>query len=129
MRELENLLTAALERAQAGEEERRKLEEQVAELKTVSEKKDSFLQNAKMLIKLRDNELAALKAPAKKGAKDDVQAKIAEANKALLQEIRVLKAQVDHHPQVAEMALETFELRNKLRAYEAQCVGSALTSR
>jgi hypothetical protein len=99
IRELESLLCSALERTSAAEQEQQKLSGRMDELRQLSEKKDQFLQNAKMIQKLRDNELAQLKQKATaadaKSGKGAAAAQPADAKMAALQqELKILKQQV-----------------------------------
>ncbi|PRW34071.1 phragmoplast orienting kinesin 2 [Chlorella sorokiniana] len=103
-------LISALRREDAAVKDVKRLEAELEGMRGLLKAKDSDLQRTVMMMKLKESRLARLNA----GGGGDVPAEVAE----LQQELELLRAKVDSHPEVKRFAVENIRLAEELKKVE-----------
>ncbi|XP_077067426.1 kinesin-like protein KIF15 isoform X2 [Siphateles boraxobius] len=98
-----------------GQEEKKALQQKVSQLEAAWAQKEKFIQSNRMIMKFRDDYIAQLKKELQTGQRSDPE----QQNQELLEEIRLLRDQVEHHPRMMRYAAENCALREENRALRA----------
>uniref|UniRef100_A0AAR2M6L2 Kinesin motor domain-containing protein n=1 Tax=Pygocentrus nattereri TaxID=42514 RepID=A0AAR2M6L2_PYGNA len=95
------------------------LQEKVSRLEEAWAQKEKFIQSNRMILKFRDDRIAQLKRELETGQQSEPQRKDQILIEQLLQEIRLLREQVEHHPRMMWYAAENYSLKEEVRALQA----------
>uniref|UniRef100_A0AAR2KMY5 Kinesin-like protein n=1 Tax=Pygocentrus nattereri TaxID=42514 RepID=A0AAR2KMY5_PYGNA len=101
------------------EDEKKALQEKVSRLEEAWAQKEKFIQSNRMILKFRDDRIAQLKRELETGQQSEPQRKDQILIEQLLQEIRLLREQVEHHPRMMWYAAENYSLKEEVRALQA----------
>ncbi|KAI4885619.1 hypothetical protein NFI96_019061, partial [Prochilodus magdalenae] len=101
------------------EDEKKALQEKVSRLEEAWAQKEKFIQSNRMILKFRDDRIAHLKRELETGRQSEPQRQDQVLIEQLLQEIRLLREQVEHHPRMMMYAAENSSLREEVRALRA----------
>ncbi|XP_036429425.1 kinesin-like protein KIF15-A [Colossoma macropomum] len=101
------------------EDEKKVLQEKVSRLEEAWAQKERFIQSNRMILKFRDDRIAQLKRELETGQQSEPQRQDQILIEQLLQEIRLLREQVEHHPRMMMYAAENCSLKEKVRALQA----------
>uniref|UniRef100_W5UAD6 Kinesin-like protein KIF15-A n=1 Tax=Ictalurus punctatus TaxID=7998 RepID=W5UAD6_ICTPU len=101
------------------EEEKKVLQEKVSRLEEAWAQKEKFIQSNRMILKFRDDRIAHLKRELETGERAEPARQDQILIDQLLQEIRLLREQVEHHPRMMWYAAENCSLKEELRALRA----------
>ncbi|XP_043083993.1 kinesin-like protein KIF15-A [Puntigrus tetrazona] len=94
------------------QEEKKALQGKVSQLEAAWAQKEKFIQSSRMILKFRDDHIAQLKRELQTGQRSDPDPQ----NQQLLEEICLLREQVEHHPRMTRYAAENCALREQVRA-------------
>ncbi|XP_064610861.1 kinesin-like protein KIF15 [Liolophura sinensis] len=103
------------------EQEKMEIREQLAKLDDLCKKKEKFLQSTKMIVKFRESFIAKLEKAAKSGSAGDI---TNDRTADLLEEVKILRDQLEHNPELKQYAMENQRLKaelRKLRGQEGTC--------
>ncbi|MCJ8731080.1 hypothetical protein PDJAM_G00191800 [Pangasius djambal] len=81
--------------------------------------KEKFIQSNRMILKFRDDRIAHLKRELETGERAEPERQGQILIEQLLQEIRLLREQVEHHPRMMWYAAENCSLKEEVRALRA----------
>ncbi|XP_053476162.1 kinesin-like protein KIF15-A [Ictalurus furcatus] len=101
------------------EEEKKVLQEKVSRLEEAWAQKEKFIQSNRMILKFRDDRIAHLKRELETGERAEPARQDQILIDQLLQEIRLLREQVEHHPRMMWYAAENCSLKEEVRALRA----------
>uniref|UniRef100_A0A8B9K5I3 Kinesin-like protein n=1 Tax=Astyanax mexicanus TaxID=7994 RepID=A0A8B9K5I3_ASTMX len=95
------------------------LQEKVSRMEEAWAQKEKFIQSNRMILKFRDDRIARLKQELEAGQQAGPQRQDQTLIEQLLQEIRLLRDQVEHHPRMMWYAAENCSLRDEVRTLRA----------
>uniref|UniRef100_A0A8B9K3U7 Kinesin motor domain-containing protein n=1 Tax=Astyanax mexicanus TaxID=7994 RepID=A0A8B9K3U7_ASTMX len=101
------------------EDEKKALQEKVSRMEEAWAQKEKFIQSNRMILKFRDDRIARLKQELEAGQQAGPQRQDQTLIEQLLQEIRLLRDQVEHHPRMMWYAAENCSLRDEVRTLRA----------
>ncbi|XP_072532827.1 kinesin-like protein KIF15 [Salminus brasiliensis] len=101
------------------EDEKKALQEKVSRMEEAWAQKEKFIQSNRMILKFRDDRISQLKRELEAGRQAEPQRQDQTLIDQLLQEIRLLREQVEHHPRMMWYAAENCSLREEVRALRA----------
>ncbi|XP_066535073.1 kinesin-like protein KIF15 isoform X2 [Hoplias malabaricus] len=101
------------------EDEKKTLQEKVLQLEKAWAQKESYFHSNRMILKFRDDRIAQLKKQLESGQHTEPQQRDQTLIDQLLQEIRMLREQVEHHPRVIKYAAEIYSLKQEIQALRA----------
>ncbi|XP_047668229.1 kinesin-like protein KIF15-A isoform X3 [Tachysurus fulvidraco] len=101
------------------EDEKKVLEEKVSRLEEALTQKEKFIQSNRMILKFRDDRIASLKRELETGQRVEPARQDQILIDQLLQEIRLLRDQVEHHPRVKWYVAENCSLKEEVRSLRA----------
>ncbi|KAI5611764.1 kinesin-like protein KIF15, partial [Silurus asotus] len=101
------------------EDEKKVLQEKVSRLEEAWAQKEKFIQSNRMILKFRDDRIAHLKKELETGERVEPARQDQILIDQLLQEIRVLREQVEHNPRVMWYAAENCSLKAEVHALRA----------
>ncbi|KAM9477578.1 kinesin-like protein KIF15 isoform 2-T2 [Clarias gariepinus] len=101
------------------EEEKKVLQEKVSRLEEAWGQKEKFIQSNRMILKFRDDRIARLKRELESGERAEPARQDQILIDQLLQEIRLLREQVEHHPRMMWYAAENCSLKEEVRTLRA----------
>ncbi|XP_062850951.1 kinesin-like protein KIF15 [Trichomycterus rosablanca] len=97
------------------EEKKKVLQEKVSQLDEAWAQKEKFIQSNRMILKFRDDRIAQMKKELETGDRLEPARQDQILIDQLLQEIRLLREQVEHHPRMMWFAAENCSLREEVR--------------
>ncbi|MCI4376907.1 hypothetical protein PGIGA_G00193830 [Pangasianodon gigas] len=101
------------------EDEKKVLQEKLSRLEEAWAQKEKFIQSNRMILKFRDDRIAHLKRELETGERAEPARQDQILIDQLLQEIRLLREQVEHHPRMMWYAAENCSLKEEVRALRA----------
>ncbi|KAK3554464.1 hypothetical protein QTP70_023490 [Hemibagrus guttatus] len=101
------------------EDEKKVLQEKLSRLEEALAQKEKFIQSNRMILKFRDDRIAHLKRELETGERVEPARQDQILIDQLLQEIRLLRDQVEHHPRVMWYAAENCSLKEEVRSLRA----------
>ncbi|TST98546.1 ATP-dependent RNA helicase TDRD9 [Bagarius yarrelli] len=101
------------------DDEKKVLQEKVSRLDEALKQKEKFIQSNRMILKFRDDRIAHLKRVLDTGEQVEPARQDQILIDQLLQEIRLLREQVEHHPRVMWYAAENCSLKEEVRVLRA----------
>ncbi|XP_058242666.1 kinesin-like protein KIF15-A [Hemibagrus wyckioides] len=101
------------------EDEKKVLQEKLSRLEEALAQKEKFIQSNRMILKFRDDRIAHLKRELETGERVEPARQDQILIDQLLQEIRLLRDQVEHHPRVLWYAAENCSLKEEVRSLRA----------
>ncbi|XP_060781115.1 kinesin-like protein KIF15 [Neoarius graeffei] len=101
------------------EDEKKVLQEKVSHLEEAWAQKEKFIQSNRMILKFRDDRIAHLKRELEAREQVEPARQDQILIDQLLQEIRLLREQVEHHPRMMWYAAENCSLKEEVRTLRA----------
>lgn len=119
LRSLEETLAGALRRESIAETTVRQLEAEIEHLNRLVSQREEDTRCAKMALKFREDKIHRMEALVH--SKLPAESYLVEDNKALSQEIELLRARVEKNPEVTRFALENIRLSDQLKRSHQFC--------
>jgi kinesin family protein 15 len=94
------------------QQEKSNLETRVNHLKVLCERKENFVMNTKLVVRLREAQIASFEVV--RGHHDDIIPPRTADEDELREEIKALRSIVELHPEVTRFAMENLELRDDI---------------
>eukprot|EP00026_Physarum_polycephalum_P000407 Phypoly_transcript_00408.p1 GENE.Phypoly_transcript_00408~~Phypoly_transcript_00408.p1 ORF type:complete len:1623 (+),score=348.10 Phypoly_transcript_00408:62-4870(+) len=124
--ELEVLLSKSMDDNEELQQEKSKLEMRVNHLKVLCERKDNFVMNTKMVVRLREAQI--IKLETRDGNYEDVIPPRTADRDELREEVKALRSIVELHPEVTRFAMENLELRDDIAKLDSMSDSDAQIS-
>lgn len=99
------------------EDEKKVLQQKLAQLEEAWAQKEKFVQSNRMIVKFREDHITRLEQRLKGAALSEQQSH--SQLEQLQQEISILRDQLEHHPRMMRYAAENFSLREEVRSLRA----------
>ncbi|XP_015944937.1 kinesin-like protein KIN-12D isoform X1 [Arachis duranensis] len=113
---LESTLAGALRREQMAEASVKQLEAEIEQLNYLVRQREEDARSCKMMLRFREDKIRRLESQISGSMPTD--AVLLEENKALSDEIQILKGKLERNPEVTRFAVENIRLLDQLKRYQ-----------
>ncbi|KAG0577882.1 hypothetical protein KC19_5G188700 [Ceratodon purpureus] len=116
IRAIEATLSAALRREQQAQTAAKRFAAEIDQLQTLVQQRDQNSQSGRMILRFRDDKIRRLEAVV--ASKLPVDNYLIEENKRLIEELELVRSQIDRNPELTRFAMDNIRLMEQVRGFQ-----------